>query len=47
MNNNKEFIDLLLQNKRIIYKVCFMHAKDKEVEAIFNAACLRLFCVFL
>ncbi len=46
MNDNKEFIGILLQNKRIIYKVCFMYAQDKEVEAIFNAVCLRLFCVF-
>ena len=37
MNDNKEFIGILLQNKRIIYKVCFMYAQDKEVEAIFNA----------
>mgnify|MGYP007004136383 CR=1 FL=1 len=34
MNDNKEFIGILLQNKRIIYKVCFMYAQDKEVEAI-------------
>lgn len=30
MNDNKEFIDILLQNKRIIYKVCFMYAKDND-----------------
>lgn len=47
MNDNKEFIGILLQNKRIIYKVCFMYAQDKEVEAIFNAVCLRLFVFFV
>lgn len=30
MNDNKEFIDILLQNKRIIYKVCFMYANDND-----------------
>ena len=47
MNDNKEFIGILLQNKRIIYKVCFMYAQDKEVEAIFNAVCLRFFVALL
>ena len=30
MNDNQEFIDILLQNKRIIYKVCFMYARDND-----------------
>ena len=30
MNDNKEFIDMLLQNKRIIYKICFMYARDND-----------------
>ena len=30
MNDNKEFIDMLLQNKRIIYKICFMYAGDNN-----------------
>lgn len=30
MDDNKEFIDILLQNKRIIYKVCFMYANDND-----------------
>lgn len=30
MNDNKEFIDILIQNKRIIYKVCFMYADDND-----------------
>ena len=30
MNIEKEFIDILLEHKQIIYKVCFMYAKDKD-----------------
>lgn len=30
MNDNKEFINILMQNKRIIYKVCFMYADDND-----------------
>ena len=30
MGNDNEFIDMLLQNKRIIYKVCFMYAEDSD-----------------
>lgn len=30
MDDNKEFINILLQNKRIIYKVCFMYADNND-----------------
>lgn len=30
MNENKELINILMQNKRIIYKVCFMYADDND-----------------
>ena len=30
MNIEKEFIDILIEHKQIIYKVCFMYAKDKD-----------------
>jgi len=30
MNIEKEFIDILIEHKQIIYKVCFMYARDKD-----------------
>ncbi len=30
MNVEKEFIELLMQHKQIIYKVCFLYASDQE-----------------
>lgn len=42
MNIEQEFVDVLLLNKHVIYKVCFMYGKDRDdindmyQEVIFN-----------
>lgn len=47
MNDNKEFIDMLLQNKRIIYKVCFMYAKDNDdINDLYQDVVLNLWKAF-
>ena len=47
MNDNKEFIDMLLQNKRIIYKICFMYARDNDdINDLYQDVVLRLWKSF-
>ena len=47
MNDNQEFIDILLQNKRIIYKVCFMYARDNDdINDLYQDVVLNLWKAF-
>ncbi len=47
MDVEKEFIDLLVGHKEVIYKVCFMYARDKDdVNDLYQETVLNLWKAF-
>ena len=42
MNDNKEFIDMLLQNKRIIYKIVLCMRDNDDINDLYQDVVLSL-----